>query len=108
MHIEIRKGRNGKPRKNWYGIYELNGKKYCLNLGIPIKGTPPESSRGTGDYVFERTRAQAQEKLSSIVAEARSAKNSQHILEKLYEQKTGSSIPEVELCSLIEAWKNEQ
>lgn len=106
MRVEIRKGRNGKIRTNWYGVYEISGKKYCLNLGIAVKGTPPKSLRDTGDYVFERTHVQAQEKILNIVNEARSVKNSQYILEKLYEQKTGNSVPEVELCNLIEAWRN--
>lgn len=99
-------GTKWQDSKQLVRVYELNGKKLCLNLGVAIKGTPPESLRGTGDYVFERTRAQAQEKLLSIVNEARSIKNSQYTLEKLYEQKTGNSITEVELCNLIEAWRN--
>ena len=106
VRVEIRKGRNGKFRTNWYGVYEINGQRYCVNLGIEIKGTPPASLRETGDLVFEMTRAKAEEKLTNIVKEAKSTKNSQYLLEKIYEQRTGSLVPEVKLSELVSAWKN--
>ncbi len=106
MRVEIRKGRNGHYRKNWYGVYEINNKKYCINLGVEIKGNIPSTLKASGDILFERTRAKAEEKLANIVKEAKSAKNSQYILEKIYEQKTGNTIPEVQLCNLITDWCN--
>jgi integrase len=106
VRVEIRKGRQGKLRKSWYGNYEINGKRHCINLGVEVKGTAPDSLRDFGDVVFERTRAKAQDRLETIVKEARSLKNSQHILEKIYEQKTGTSVPEVALCDLSDSWKS--
>jgi hypothetical protein len=60
MREEIRKGRNGKLRKSWYGNYEINGKRHCINLGVEIRGVAPESLRNFGDVLFEWTRVKAQ------------------------------------------------
>lgn len=104
VSIEMRKGRNGKLRSTFYGVYELNGKRHCINLGIDIKGTPPRTMRDTGDVIFERARVKAEEKLAQIVAEAHTSKNYQRILEKIYEHKTGEAVPSVPIRSLTEQW----
>lgn len=41
MPLELRKDRNGKIRNHWYGRYEANGKRYCVNLGVEIRGKIP-------------------------------------------------------------------
>ena len=43
MPLELRKKPDGTIRKWWYGRYEVNGKRYCDNLGVKITGTPPAS-----------------------------------------------------------------
>jgi integrase len=102
--VILKKGRNGKPRPTWYAMYELNGRRHTVNLGTPVAGHPPKSLRDLGDIAFERSRAKAQEKLTAIVAEAKTAKNSERILEKIYEHKTGASVPTVLLDELVQQW----
>ena len=104
MGVELRKGRNGKLRPFWYGKYEINGKRYCTNLGVAVRGTPPDTLRSLGDIVFERSRAKAQEALASIVNEATTKRHSDRILEKIYEHKTGESVPSVPINDILDMW----
>jgi integrase len=106
MPIELRTQRNGSLRDTWYGRYEINGKRFYLNLGIKWAGTPPESRslRDTGDSLFERSRATALATLDSIVQEARSNRNSTQLIEKLYEMKTGEKLDSVTLANLDTEW----
>lgn len=104
MALELRKNKKGKHRKHWYGRYEINGKRHCINLGILIQGTPPSSLRQIGDPAFERSKAQAQVKLDSIVQEARNKRNQIQVLEKIYEAKTGAFYQETTLQDLPNLW----
>lgn len=36
--LEIRKDKNGKIRNLRYGRYKVNGKRYCVNLEVEIRG----------------------------------------------------------------------
>src|ERR1035441_3723108 len=104
MSLEIRRNSDGTIRPYWYGRYEINGKRYCDNLDVNIGGTPPASLslKDEGDTAFERSRATACAKLSSIVEEARTKRDSARLVAKLYEIKTGEKIRSVKLEDLPE------
>ncbi|MBU0678462.1 MAG: tyrosine-type recombinase/integrase [Verrucomicrobia bacterium] len=106
MPLEFRKNTDGTLRPFWYGRYEINGKRYCDNLGVKIGGHPPASLslRDEGDTAFERSRATALAKLEGIVEEARQKRGSARLVEKLYELKTGEQIETVALADLPEEW----
>ena len=106
MPLEFRKQRDGRLRDVWFGRFEINGKRFCYNLGLKIAGTPPESLSlmDDGDAAFERSRAAAQAKLDGIVEEARTRLGSARLVEKLYEIKTGEAIRSVPLSNLPEEW----
>jgi integrase len=106
MPVELRTQRDGSLRDTWYGRYEINGKRFYINLGVKWAGTPPESRslRDTGDSLFERSRATALAKLNSIVEEARSRRNSAQLIEKLYEMKTGEKLDSIKLANLDSEW----
>ena len=106
MPLELKAQRDGRLRDNWYGRYEINGRKIFVNLGVKIAGTPPEklSVREEGDKEFERSRATAQAKLDSIVEEVRTKQGSARLVEKLYEIKTGEAIKSVKLTALADEW----
>jgi len=106
MSIELRTGRNGKLRSTWYGRYDVNGKRYTINLGVKVAGTPPKSLslREEGDKAFERSRAQAHERLTQIIEEARRKHDSAHLVERIYEIKTGEQIKSVALDDLPDEW----
>jgi integrase len=108
MPLELRIESNGTVRPFWYGRFKINGKRQCLNLGVKVHGTPPSSLslKDEGDLAFERSRTTALAKLQSVVEEARAKRDSVHLVEKLYEMKTGETIRSVLLTELAEEWKN--
>ncbi|MDO9542081.1 MAG: tyrosine-type recombinase/integrase [Kiritimatiellia bacterium] len=104
MPLEIRKQKDGTLRSYWYGRYESNGKRYCVNLDVKIGGTPPDSLLQEGDTAFERSRAKAQAKLDQIVADVRSSKTAESLVQNLHEIKYGSKILSFPVQDLITAW----
>ena len=106
MPLELRIEKNGRVRPFWYGRFEINGHRQCLNLGVKVKGTPPASLslRDEGDMDFERSRVGARAKLDSVIEEARTRQGSVRLVEKLYEIKTGEAIKTVLLENLFQEW----
>jgi integrase len=106
MPLELRVQRDGSLRPFWYGRYEINGRLVRLNLFVKISGTPPESGslRDEGNGAFERSRAAAQSKLDGIIEEARTKQGAAHLIEKLYEIKTGEAVRSVLIANLPDEW----
>ena len=106
MPIELRTQRDGRFRKTWYGRYEVNGRLHYVNLGVKITGQPPvsRSLKDEGDVPFERSRATAQAALDAHLAEIRSKQGATHLVEKIYEIKTGEQIKSVKLDDLCTEW----
>lgn len=108
MALEMRLGRNGKLRPHWYGRYKVDNKRYAVNLKVKIAGNPPDSLKvkDLGDETFERSRFRAQLKLDEIIREARDSSDKIHLVEKIYEMKTGSALEFVDIKNLADAWEN--
>ncbi|MFA6563500.1 MAG: tyrosine-type recombinase/integrase [Verrucomicrobiia bacterium] len=72
-----------------------------------VAGTPPASLslRDEGDKAFERSRAQALERLNQTIAESKQKNDSAHLVERIYEIKTGERIRTVALASLPAEWQ---
>jgi integrase len=106
MAIEFRFGRDGKLRPTWYGRYKINGKKYAINLGVKIAGTPPSSYslKDEGDKAFEVSRARARDKLTEEIEKARSPHQAARLVERIYEIKTGEKIQSIPLNKLADNW----
>ena len=106
MSIELRIGRNGKLRSNWYAKYASGGKRYSINLGVRVAGNPPASLslKEEGDRAFERSRAQAHEKLKQVIEEAQRRNDSAHLAERIYEIKAGERFKSVTLNDLPDEW----
>ncbi len=106
MPLELRWKLSGQLRPFWYGRYEINGKRFCANLGVKIAGTPPQSQslKEAGDTAFECSRVAAQAKLNQIVEEARSKQGAVRLIKKLYEHETGETIKSVKLENLAAEW----
>ena len=106
MPLELRIESDGNVRPFWYGRFKIEGKRLCQNLGVKVAGTPPASLslKDQGDTPFEVSRASAQAKLTQIVEEARSKRDSARLVEKPYEIKTGEQIESVKLDDLGEEW----
>ena len=106
MPLEFRRQRDGRLRDVWFGAFELNGKRYGINLGVKIVGTPPESLslKDEGDKEYEKSRTLALAKLDQFIEEARKKNHTEHLVEKLYEIKTGEAIKSVKLGALADEW----
>lgn len=110
MPLELRiekRGQNRSLRPFWYGRFEVNGNRQCLNLGIKVRGIPPVSLslKELGDMDFERSREAARVKLDSVIEEARTKQGSVRLVEKLYEIKVGEAIKTVLLENLHLEWE---
>jgi integrase len=105
MGLEIRRGRDGKPRMQWYGRYDEDGKAKVVNLGVPIKGTPPPSLREPGTRTFEASRTKAEAALERVRNEAREKGNAEHLTRRLIESKTGRTVEYVRLADLADRWR---
>jgi hypothetical protein len=109
MPLELRIEKRGQTRcvrPFWYGRFEVNGDRQCLNLGIKVRGIPPASLslKDLGDMDFERSRENARVKLESVIEEARTKQGSVRLVEKLYEIKVGEAIKTVLLDNLHVEW----
>jgi hypothetical protein len=109
MPLELRiekKERERKVRPLWYGRFEINGQRECVNLGVKVRGVPSAllSLKDEGDMNFERSRVVAQAKLDGLVEEARTKQGSVRLVEKLYEIKVGEPIKSVLLDNLPDEW----
>src|ERR1700722_15577944 len=109
MPLELRIEKRGKSRSVrsfWYGRFEINGNRQCLNLSVKVRGTPPASLslKDLGDMDFERSRETARVKLESVIEEARTKQGSMRLVEKLYEIKVGETIKTVLLDNLHSEW----
>jgi len=110
MPLELRIEKRGQTRcvrPFWYGRFEVNGDRQCLNLGVKVRGTPPVSLslKELGDMNFERSREAARVKLEGVIEEARTKQGSVRLVEKLYEIKVGETIKTVLLDVLHLEWE---
>lgn len=94
-----------RPTSNWwYGRWEVNGKTYCKNLGVEIKGRPPGRRGQPGDAAFEKSKGQAQAKLEELIAASQRKRQSEELLQSLHEIRSGHRVGSVKLDNLREAW----
>jgi integrase len=100
MALELR-----KDSKWWYGRFEINGHRYCVNLDVEVAGERPASARQPGDRRFENSRGAALLSLKRHIAEAHSRKTAVRHLEQLYEIKSGDTIGSIPLAEMSERWR---
>lgn len=106
MGLEFRWHADGRLRDTWFGSYQVNGKRYGVNLDVKIAGVPPEplSLKAEGDTAYERSKALAKIKLDGIIEEANSKRSAERLVERLYEIKTGEEVQSVKLSELEQEW----
>lgn len=101
MPLELR-----TSSKWWYGRYDVDGKRYCVNLEVPIQGKRPAGLREiTDDPLFEASRAAAKTKLDALIEEAKSKRGAARLIERIYEIKTGTAVKTVTLGDMIQEWE---
>jgi hypothetical protein len=86
--------------KWWHGRWDVNGRTYCKNLGVKIKGRPPQKRGTPGDAAFEKSKGQAQTKLDQLVADSQRKKQAGEILQSIHEIRVGRRVGSVKLADL--------
>ncbi|MDD5707071.1 MAG: site-specific integrase [Kiritimatiellae bacterium] len=104
MALELRRGRNGKLRRHWYGRLVVNGGAKVVNLGVTVRGSPPATLRDVGDAKFEVSRKEAEKELERFRAEAEQKGHAEHLTERLIELKTGRAVEHVRIDELTARW----
>lgn len=109
MALELKRKKDGSLRSRyWYGRYEINGKKYCANLDVPVDGAVPLNLRLADDEldpVFLESRKEAQKSLERHMREARSGKSAAVLARKVYEIEAGNMLDDAKLTELVERWE---
>ena len=105
MRVIMKRQRDGVNwRKHFYGQYEVDGKRFVVNTNILWQGKAPVSLRGSGDVVFERSRAKAEAELQRIVDEANHRGRADHLMERLIQSKTGQVVKHARIADLHGKW----
>ena len=103
MGLEIRLGRDGQPRKHWYGSYtDGRGRRTSANLGILIAGKPPASGRPSevGDKAFEKSKTAARVQLKKLKDSGQSGRIDKAQAFRLYKDATNEEMPQTPISSL--------
>lgn len=101
MGLEIQKGRSPW----WYGRVRIKGRAIVRNLGIEIKGTPPDSLAEQGDATFERSRREAQFALYKLQIELKSRRAAEELIQTVHEIRTGERIHSIALDDCAAKWE---
>lgn len=106
MPLEFRRYRDGTLRPTFFGRYrDKHQQLRCVNLRVPIRGSPPKTLHGLGNKDFEESRREAKERLAELIDEGRTARNAQYWAEKVLALKTGADITSTPLVEFPEkAW----
>jgi integrase len=106
MGVTLKRGRDGKWRKHWYGDAVVDGKRVILTLAVKVRGKAPESMRDLGDEMFEASKKKAEGALEAYLDDVRRKGRAEHLTERLIESKTGRSVEYARLDAIAEAWRS--
>ncbi len=106
MALEFRYGRDGELIPKWYGRCMVGGKRHTVDLEVKIAGVPPASLsiRDKGDEAFEISRQKAKDSLEAFIERTRGKQDAAHLVERIYEIKTGEKVKSVGLMGLADEW----
>jgi len=107
MSVKLMRQRDGRLRAHWYGVYEDDGAKVTINLGVKWRGELPASGsmRDKGDADFEKSREKAEEELTKHLEPIRHKGRADHLTERLIESKTGRRVEYARIEELPGRWR---
>ena len=94
-----------KTSKFWYGRFQVDGKRKVKNLFVEIRGTPPSENEEYGSVQYERSRAEAEASLKSILAEINGNKTNEELAQAVHEVRTGRRVDSHDLEDLPRLWE---
>jgi integrase len=86
-----------KDSRWWYGRWEVNGKRFCQNLNVPIAGEE-------GERAFDKSRAKAQAALEAVIAKSRDKANAEELVQTIHRIRTGHRVGAIPLAELPDRW----
>lgn len=95
-----------KTSKWWYGSYRVDGRRKAINLHVEVRGTPPGTDEEFGSVQFERSKAEAEATLKSLMSEINSTRTSEELAQAVHEARTGRRVDVYRLTDLPELWKS--
>jgi len=95
-----------KTSRFWYGRFQVDGKRTVKNLYVEVRGTPPSDTEEHGSVQFERSKAEAEAALKSMLAEINGSKTNEELAQAVHEVRTGRRVDSHELEDLPHLWEN--
>ncbi len=93
-----------KDSKWWYGRFQIDGTRKVKNLRVEMRGTPPGPNDEHGSAQYERSRAQAEAALKTLLAEMNSRKTAEELAQAVHEVRTGRRVYTYHLTDLPRLW----
>ena len=100
MPLEMR-----STSKWWYGRFNANGKRYCKNLGVEIRGARPDKLSNKSNEAFEKSRARAEAKLEQLQEDAKKKGHSEELVQAIHEIRTGRRVSAIPLVNIADSWE---
>ena len=94
-----------KTSRWWYGSYLINGKRKAANLHIEVRGTPPGDTEEYGTIQYERSRAEAEAALTTMLVEINSNKSTEELAQAVHKARTGRRVDSYNLQDLPRLWE---
>lgn len=93
-----------KTSKWWYGSYRHDGRRKTINLHVEVRGNPPGDNEEFGSVQFERSKAEAEAALKSLLSEVNSTRTTEELAQAVHEARTGRRVGVHRLTDLPELW----
>ena len=90
----------------FWGEFEINGKRLRLPLEVPVRGERPTTLRVPGDVAFERSRALALSAFEDKKRELTDPKRAAARLERIHELVSGVALEVIRPSDLLESWRH--
>jgi integrase len=90
----------------FWGEFEINGRRVRLSLGVPVRGQRPATLRLPGDVIFERSRALAIAAFEDKRRELTDPQRAAARLERIHELVAGVALETLKPSDLLQNWKN--
>lgn len=103
LRVFLKKDKAGGWRAKWYGRFMRNGKSVETSL-CDWQGTPPETSTGTGNAVFEQSRERARKMLADAMDTRNDADDELRDARRVYALMYGHRVDRVKLADLWTRW----
>lgn len=101
--VFLKRGPDGEWRRQWVGRWSRDGKRRDVTL-CRWAGKPPETSTGTGDPAFERSRERAKAMLADAIREDEEKGREEIMVQRVHAIRYGVKVGRVKIAELRARW----